>query len=174
MSKYEDMSEAAAKEREKKLEYRERCHNCLLAFLRGFIRYCEIPHGQVQCLRWNRQAGEASEFTAPVAGAGLTPPEAIEFDEQTREFVLGIRLLLGDPSERPRRWAFFPSYVHGEHDRFLTLRIGRSGKRHPMNFVQNEGWTSIYEEAIRGIKEALSRPARTPTQKIGFTSGEMD
>lgn len=57
----------------------------------------------------------------------------------------------------------------------MTLRIARSGKRHRMNFVDNEGWTSIYEEAIQGIKDALSNPAKanTLTQKIGFSAGEM-
>lgn len=44
-----------------------------------------------------------------------------------------------------------------------------------MNFVDNEGWTSIYEEAIQGIKDALSNPAKanTLTLKIGFSAGEM-
>lgn len=175
MSKYEQMSEAAVKGREKELQYRERCHNCLIAFLNGFMRYCEIPPGQLQCLRWNKQSGGESEFSAPIAGAALAPSDAIEFDQQTCDFVLGIRLLVGDPHVRPRPWAFFPLYVHGDNDRFLTLRIGRSGKRHRMDFVDNEGWTSIYEEAIQGIKDALSNPAKGKilTQKIGFSAGEM-
>jgi hypothetical protein len=174
MSKYEEMSGAAVKGREKELQYRERCHNCLLAFLNGFMRYCEIPPGQVQCLRWNKQSGDESEFSTPIAGAGLAPSDAIEFDQQTRDFVVGIRLLVGDPHVRPRPWAFFPLYVYSGDDQYLTLRIGRSGKRHRIDFVDSDGWTSIYEEVIQGIKDALSNPAKakTLTQKIGFSAGE--
>jgi hypothetical protein len=168
MTKYEEMSAAAAQERIEFSAYRERSLNNLLWLVRGFITYCAIPESRVKFLRWNGLTGDDWKYSEPTDGGSWTVPEAVSFDDEGEFWHLGLFVALTEPGALPENWFSF-AFCVSEQQQQLMVRVGFTGKPRPLDPANAAQCAEFYEEIVTQFSKRLKEPQRKPGQrKAGF------
>jgi hypothetical protein len=168
MSKYQEMSDAAAQGRKDFIIYQGRSWQNLATLVAGLRSYCEIPPGQIKFLRWNGLTGDDRSFTEPHDGGKWSLPGAITFEEEDEYWHLGVCVTLTNPGTFPENWFSFELCV-SERQGQLMVKIGVVGTPRVLDLSDAAQCADFYDEIVNDALERISEPrSKSRAKKMGF------
>jgi hypothetical protein len=122
MSPYEEMVETAKTARKNWIRRNDSARQFIGQLLGRFMDYCKMPTDRLKLLPWNE---EKQVFEARNAEELFGIPQAVNFNEESDEWRVGISFRLNPPNDFPPLTVAFGMFVTDE-DAQYSVRIGPS------------------------------------------------